>query len=125
MEGLRMLREAFPPSLGQLYISGCLHLRRQRFEEKGDYWTLTWSIPNVWIYEDVDEYDESEMNDPTVYCVPSVFILSHIQDCSTNTTTLSAALPNNGLTWKVASRFNKLMKNGGVHKSIVVAGLQL
>ncbi|GLT96342.1 hypothetical protein SLE2022_139700 [Rubroshorea leprosula] len=46
-------REAFPPSLGQLYISGCPHLKRQHFEEKGDYWTLTWSIPNVEMYEDV------------------------------------------------------------------------
>ncbi|GKV48176.1 hypothetical protein SLEP1_g55003 [Rubroshorea leprosula] len=48
-------REAFPPSLGRLQISRCPHLKRQRFEEKGDYWTLTWSIPNVWIYEDVYE----------------------------------------------------------------------
>ncbi|GKV47353.1 hypothetical protein SLEP1_g54259 [Rubroshorea leprosula] len=44
-------REAFPPSLGQLCISGCPHLKRQRFEEKGDYWTLTYSIPNVLILE--------------------------------------------------------------------------
>ncbi|GKV48924.1 hypothetical protein SLEP1_g55706 [Rubroshorea leprosula] len=65
------------------------------------------------------------MNDPTLYCVPSVFILSHIQDCRTNTAALSAALPKNGLTWKATSRSNKLMKNGGVHKSVVVAGLQL
>ncbi|GLT57075.1 hypothetical protein SLA2020_300740 [Shorea laevis] len=46
-------REAFPPSLGRLCIRGCPHLKRQRFEEKGDYWTLTWSIPNVEIHEDV------------------------------------------------------------------------
>ncbi|GKV46384.1 hypothetical protein SLEP1_g53370 [Rubroshorea leprosula] len=41
-------KEAFPPSLGQLCIRGCPHLKRQRFEMKGDYWTLTWSIPSVW-----------------------------------------------------------------------------
>ncbi|GLT96332.1 hypothetical protein SLE2022_139600 [Rubroshorea leprosula] len=46
-------REAFPPSLGRLCISGCPHLKRQRFEEKGDYWALTWSIPDVSIYEGV------------------------------------------------------------------------
>ncbi|GKV34800.1 hypothetical protein SLEP1_g43141 [Rubroshorea leprosula] len=40
-------REAFPPSLGGLYIEGCPHLKRQRFEAEGDYWTLTWSIPCV------------------------------------------------------------------------------
>ncbi|GLT96333.1 hypothetical protein SLE2022_139610 [Rubroshorea leprosula] len=40
-------REAFPPSLGELFICGCPHLKRPRFEEKGDYWTLTWSIPKV------------------------------------------------------------------------------
>ncbi|GLT33614.1 hypothetical protein SLA2020_081860 [Shorea laevis] len=44
-------REAFPPSLGRLYISGCPHLKRQRFEEKGDYWTLTWAIPDILIHE--------------------------------------------------------------------------
>ncbi|GLT96506.1 hypothetical protein SLE2022_141220 [Rubroshorea leprosula] len=40
-------REAFPPSLGGLYIESCPHLKQQRFEEEGDYWTLTWSIPCV------------------------------------------------------------------------------
>ncbi|GKV43427.1 hypothetical protein SLEP1_g50717 [Rubroshorea leprosula] len=45
-------REAFPPSLGELRIGGCPHLKRQRFEAKGDYWTLTWSIPWVEIEED-------------------------------------------------------------------------
>ncbi|GLT30459.1 hypothetical protein SLA2020_052580 [Shorea laevis] len=45
---LRFLpREAFPPSLGGLYIERCPHLKRQRFEAEGDYWTLTWSIPCV------------------------------------------------------------------------------
>ncbi|GLT96336.1 hypothetical protein SLE2022_139640 [Rubroshorea leprosula] len=44
-------RKAFPPSLGQLLIRGCPHLKRQHFEEKGDYWALTWSIPNVSISE--------------------------------------------------------------------------
>ncbi|GLT71618.1 hypothetical protein SLA2020_436220 [Shorea laevis] len=44
-------REAFPPSLGELYIENCPHLKRQHFEEKGDYWTLTWSIPRVMIDE--------------------------------------------------------------------------
>ncbi|GKV46387.1 hypothetical protein SLEP1_g53373 [Rubroshorea leprosula] len=43
-------KEAFPPSLGQLYIHGCPHLNRQRFEAGGDYWTLTWSIPDVSVY---------------------------------------------------------------------------
>ncbi|GLT96338.1 hypothetical protein SLE2022_139660 [Rubroshorea leprosula] len=42
-------REAFTPSLGRLWIRGCPHLKRQRLEEKGDYWTLTCSIPVVWI----------------------------------------------------------------------------
>ncbi|GLT96330.1 hypothetical protein SLE2022_139580 [Rubroshorea leprosula] len=40
-------KEAFLPSLGKLYISRCPHLKRQRFEAKGDYWTLTRDIPNV------------------------------------------------------------------------------
>ncbi|GKV34802.1 hypothetical protein SLEP1_g43143 [Rubroshorea leprosula] len=43
-------REAFPPSLGQLSINKCPHLKRQRFEAKGDYWTLTWGIPYIQIY---------------------------------------------------------------------------
>ncbi|GKV51040.1 hypothetical protein SLEP1_g57717 [Rubroshorea leprosula] len=52
-QNLRSLpREAFPPSLGQLCISECPHLKRQRFEAKGDYWALTWSIPCVLIDED-------------------------------------------------------------------------
>ncbi|GKV41785.1 hypothetical protein SLEP1_g49277 [Rubroshorea leprosula] len=46
--------EAFPPSLGELYISRCPLLRGQRFEAKGDYWTLTRAIPNVEIDEDED-----------------------------------------------------------------------
>ncbi|GLT33630.1 hypothetical protein SLA2020_082000 [Shorea laevis] len=45
-------REAFLPSLGRLNIRGCPHLKRQCFEKEGDYWTLTWSIPHVWIDED-------------------------------------------------------------------------
>ncbi|GKV34794.1 hypothetical protein SLEP1_g43135 [Rubroshorea leprosula] len=44
-------KEAFPPSLGELCIYLCPHLKRQHFEEKGDYWNLTWSIPYVWIRE--------------------------------------------------------------------------
>ncbi|GLT33615.1 hypothetical protein SLA2020_081870 [Shorea laevis] len=40
-------REAFRPSLGRLHIRECPHLRRQRFEEKGDYWTFTRNIPRV------------------------------------------------------------------------------
>ncbi|GLT40891.1 hypothetical protein SLA2020_149920 [Shorea laevis] len=48
-------REAFPPSLGELYISRCPLLKRRRFETKGDYWTLTCTIPNVEIDEDEDE----------------------------------------------------------------------
>ncbi|GLT96340.1 hypothetical protein SLE2022_139680 [Rubroshorea leprosula] len=46
-------REAFPPSLGVLHISGCPHLKRQCFEEKGNYWTLTRGIP--WVAIDSDE----------------------------------------------------------------------
>ncbi|GKV05124.1 hypothetical protein SLEP1_g17165 [Rubroshorea leprosula] len=46
--------EAFPPSLGELYISNCPFLKRQRFEAKGDYWTLTCAIPNVEIDDDED-----------------------------------------------------------------------
>ncbi|GLT56129.1 hypothetical protein SLA2020_292000 [Shorea laevis] len=44
-------KEAVPPSLGRLNIEGCPNLKRQRFEAKGDYWTLTWSIPCVSIRE--------------------------------------------------------------------------
>ncbi|GKV46391.1 hypothetical protein SLEP1_g53377 [Rubroshorea leprosula] len=44
-------REAFPPSLEKLEIWKCPHLKRQRFEENGDYWNLTWSIPCVRISE--------------------------------------------------------------------------
>ncbi|GKV48663.1 hypothetical protein SLEP1_g55464 [Rubroshorea leprosula] len=40
-------KEAFLPSLGKPCIIGCPHLKRQRFEAKGDYWTLTRGIPNV------------------------------------------------------------------------------
>ncbi|GLT30461.1 hypothetical protein SLA2020_052600 [Shorea laevis] len=42
-------REAFPPSLGRLSIWRCPHLKRQRFEAKGDYWTLTCGIPYIQI----------------------------------------------------------------------------
>ncbi|GKV18266.1 hypothetical protein SLEP1_g28671 [Rubroshorea leprosula] len=48
-------KEAFLPSLGKLCIIGCPHLKRQRFEAKGDYWTLTRGIPNVEI-DKVDDY---------------------------------------------------------------------
>ncbi|GKV46372.1 hypothetical protein SLEP1_g53358 [Rubroshorea leprosula] len=44
-------KEAFPPSLARLSIEWCPHLKRQRFEEKGDYWNLTWSIPCIRITE--------------------------------------------------------------------------
>ncbi|GLU07349.1 hypothetical protein SLE2022_243100 [Rubroshorea leprosula] len=37
-------REAFPSSLGELCITGCPHLKRQHFEAKGDYRTLTSGI---------------------------------------------------------------------------------
>ncbi|GKV46370.1 hypothetical protein SLEP1_g53356 [Rubroshorea leprosula] len=40
-------KEAFPPSLGRLFIERCPHLKRQRFEAEGDYWTLTRGIPEV------------------------------------------------------------------------------
>ncbi|GLT33631.1 hypothetical protein SLA2020_082010 [Shorea laevis] len=42
-------KEAFPPSLGRLYISGCPHLKQQHFEKEGDYWTFTRNIPVVTI----------------------------------------------------------------------------
>ncbi|GLT30485.1 hypothetical protein SLA2020_052820 [Shorea laevis] len=42
-------REAFPPSLGGLTIEKCPHLKRQCFEAKGDYWTLTRGIPCFYI----------------------------------------------------------------------------
>ncbi|GKV41321.1 hypothetical protein SLEP1_g48870 [Rubroshorea leprosula] len=48
--------EAFPPSLGLLYINRCPHLKRQRFEAKGDCWTLTWSIPCIRICEDENDW---------------------------------------------------------------------
>ncbi|GLT56128.1 hypothetical protein SLA2020_291990 [Shorea laevis] len=51
MQGCPNLRslptEAFPSSLGNLYIYSCPHLKRQHFEAKGKYWTSTWSIPCV------------------------------------------------------------------------------
>ncbi|GLT30469.1 hypothetical protein SLA2020_052680 [Shorea laevis] len=45
-------REAFPPSLEKLDIFWCPHLKRQRFEAKGNYWPFTWSIPGVEIAEE-------------------------------------------------------------------------
>ncbi|GKV05123.1 hypothetical protein SLEP1_g17164 [Rubroshorea leprosula] len=48
-------RKAFPPSLGLLCINRCPHLKRQHFEAKGDYWTLTCTIPCI-------EIDEFEVN---------------------------------------------------------------
>ncbi|GLT30468.1 hypothetical protein SLA2020_052670 [Shorea laevis] len=44
-------KEAFTPSLASLYIRGCPHLKRQRFEVEGDYWTPTHRIPCVQIIE--------------------------------------------------------------------------
>ncbi|GKV45212.1 hypothetical protein SLEP1_g52320 [Rubroshorea leprosula] len=46
-------REGLPPSLGSLSITGCLLLNRQRFEEKGEYWSLTRTIPLV----EIDAYE--------------------------------------------------------------------
>ncbi|GLT95775.1 hypothetical protein SLE2022_134370 [Rubroshorea leprosula] len=40
-------REGLPPSLGSLWISNCPLLKRQRFEEKGEYWSLTRTIPHI------------------------------------------------------------------------------
>ncbi|GKV45228.1 hypothetical protein SLEP1_g52336 [Rubroshorea leprosula] len=42
-------RKGLPPSLGSLWIKGCPLLKRQRFEEKGEYWSLTRTIPVVTI----------------------------------------------------------------------------
>ncbi|GKV45217.1 hypothetical protein SLEP1_g52325 [Rubroshorea leprosula] len=42
-------REGLPPSLGFLTIVRCPHLKLQRFEEKGEYWSLTRTIPRVQI----------------------------------------------------------------------------
>ncbi|GLT96329.1 hypothetical protein SLE2022_139570 [Rubroshorea leprosula] len=44
-------REAFPPSLRYLKIWMCPHLKRQRFEAKGDYQTLTHKIPYIEIVD--------------------------------------------------------------------------
>ncbi|GKV48922.1 hypothetical protein SLEP1_g55704 [Rubroshorea leprosula] len=94
-------REAFPPSLGQLCISEGPHLKRQHFEAKGDYWTLTWSIPCVLI--DEDELDAL------------ILMLPFMQEVKLLVFALTAALLNNGWTCNVASRSNS-MKNGGAHK---------
>ncbi|GKV52183.1 hypothetical protein SLEP1_g58774 [Rubroshorea leprosula] len=40
-------RKGLPPSLEILWISNCPLLKRQRFEEKGEYWSLTRTIPYV------------------------------------------------------------------------------
>ncbi|GKV41791.1 hypothetical protein SLEP1_g49283 [Rubroshorea leprosula] len=42
-------REGFPPSLGRITIQRCPFLEQQRFEEKGDYCTLTHTIPCIWM----------------------------------------------------------------------------
>ncbi|GLT40840.1 hypothetical protein SLA2020_149450 [Shorea laevis] len=42
-------RKGLPPSLGSLWIYECPLLKRQRFEEKGEYWSLTRTIPRVGI----------------------------------------------------------------------------
>ncbi|GLT96311.1 hypothetical protein SLE2022_139440 [Rubroshorea leprosula] len=42
-------REGFPPWLGRLHISDCPLLKRQHFEEKGEYYSLTCTIPWIWI----------------------------------------------------------------------------
>ncbi|GKV41798.1 hypothetical protein SLEP1_g49290 [Rubroshorea leprosula] len=47
-QNLRSLpREVFHPSLVGINIFECPHLKRQRFEAKGDYWALTQSIARV------------------------------------------------------------------------------
>ncbi|GKV45232.1 hypothetical protein SLEP1_g52341 [Rubroshorea leprosula] len=45
-------REGLPASLGSLWITRCPLLKRQRFEEKGEYWSLTRTIPCVQIDDD-------------------------------------------------------------------------
>ncbi|GKV45219.1 hypothetical protein SLEP1_g52327 [Rubroshorea leprosula] len=45
-------REGLPPSLGYLWIYECPLLKRQRFEEKGEYLSLTRTIPLVQIDDD-------------------------------------------------------------------------
>ncbi|GKV45222.1 hypothetical protein SLEP1_g52330 [Rubroshorea leprosula] len=40
-------RKGLPPSLGSLWIYECPLLKRQRFEEKGEYWSLTHTIPRI------------------------------------------------------------------------------
>ncbi|GKV45214.1 hypothetical protein SLEP1_g52322 [Rubroshorea leprosula] len=40
-------RKGLPSSLGFLWICQCPLLKRQRFEEKGEYWSLTHIIPSV------------------------------------------------------------------------------
>ncbi|GKV45234.1 hypothetical protein SLEP1_g52343 [Rubroshorea leprosula] len=45
-------REGLPLSLGSLSIFKCPLLKLQRFEEKGEYWSLTRTIPHVRINND-------------------------------------------------------------------------
>ncbi|GKV46327.1 hypothetical protein SLEP1_g53312 [Rubroshorea leprosula] len=40
-------REGLPPLLGELRIDGCPLLKREHFQEKGQYWPLTYHIPCV------------------------------------------------------------------------------
>ncbi|GKV53080.1 hypothetical protein SLEP1_g59626, partial [Rubroshorea leprosula] len=49
-------RKGLPPSLVLLYIVGCPLLKRQRFEEKGEYWFLTRTIPYVEIDTNKDSF---------------------------------------------------------------------
>ncbi|GLT95771.1 hypothetical protein SLE2022_134330 [Rubroshorea leprosula] len=49
-------RKGLPPSLVLLYIVGCPLLKRQRFEEKGKYCSLTRTIPHVEIDTNKDSF---------------------------------------------------------------------
>ncbi|GLT96314.1 hypothetical protein SLE2022_139460 [Rubroshorea leprosula] len=60
-QNLRSLpREVFRPSLVGINIFECPHLKRQRFEAKGDYWALTQSIARVEI--DGEEVIKASVN---------------------------------------------------------------
>ncbi|GKV41808.1 hypothetical protein SLEP1_g49300 [Rubroshorea leprosula] len=49
-------REGFPPWLGRLHISDCPLLKRQHFEEKGEYYSLTCTIPCIRIDQNQVDY---------------------------------------------------------------------
>ncbi|GKV46333.1 hypothetical protein SLEP1_g53318 [Rubroshorea leprosula] len=51
-------REGLPPLLGELWINACPLLKREPFQEKGQYWPLTYHIPCVYI-EEIQVYNQA------------------------------------------------------------------